>query len=117
MTVAFHNVNYLRPEKMLGFAAISQTPIRAVTPLTLLYSAVDVLHQVELRKLPVYISGRVVHLISSLTISGLRVKLTIDAASQRLRLLESLTASSSSDNVYGIQILGLALASTIEQPA
>lgn len=117
MTIAFHGVNYLRPEKMLDFATISQTPVRAVTPLALLYSTVSVLRQVELRKLPVYISGRVVYPISSLTMPGLRAKLIINATSQRLKFLESLIASSPSDNVHGMQILGLALTFTVEQPA
>ncbi|CAB5643998.1 MULTISPECIES: dTDP-glucose pyrophosphorylase [Klebsiella] len=117
MTIAFHGVNYLRPEKMLDFATISQTPVRAVTPLALLYSTVGVLRQVELRKLPVYISGRVVYPISSLTMPGLRAKLIINATLQRLKFLESLIASSPSDNVHGMQILGLALTFTVEQPA
>ena len=49
MTIAFQGVNYLRPEKMLDFATISPAPVRAVTPLALLYSTVGVLRQVELR--------------------------------------------------------------------
>ncbi|STV59622.1 dTDP-glucose pyrophosphorylase [Klebsiella pneumoniae subsp. pneumoniae] len=106
MTIAFQGVNYLRPEKMLDFATISPAPVRAVTPLALLYSTVGVLRQVELRKLPVYISGRVVYPISSLTMPGLRARLIINATSQRLKFLESLIASSASDNVHGMQILG-----------
>lgn len=102
---------------MLDFVTISQAPVRAVTPLALLYSTVGVLRQVELRKLPVYISGRVVYPISSLTMPGLRAKLIINATSQRLKFLESLIASSPSDNVHGMQILGLALTFTVEQPA
>ncbi|HCT9372685.1 TPA: dTDP-glucose pyrophosphorylase [Klebsiella quasipneumoniae] len=117
MTIAFQGVNYLRPEKMLDFVTISQAPVRAVTPLALLYSTVGVLRQVELRKLPVYISGRVVYPISSLTMPGLRAKLIINATSQRLKFLESLIASSPSDNIHGMQILGLALTFTVEQPA
>ncbi len=70
---------------MLDFVTISQAPVRAVTPLALLYSTVGVLRQVELRKLPVYISGRVVYPISSLTMPGLRAKLIINATSQRLK--------------------------------
>ncbi|WP_185935408.1 dTDP-glucose pyrophosphorylase, partial [Acinetobacter baumannii] len=85
MTIAFQGVNYLRPEKMLDFATISPAPVRAVTPLALLYSTVGVLRQVELRKLPVYISGRVVYPISSLTMPGLRARLIINATSQRLK--------------------------------
>ncbi|WP_324725790.1 dTDP-glucose pyrophosphorylase [Klebsiella pneumoniae] len=114
MTIAFQGVNYLRPEKMLDFATISPAPVRAVTPLALLYST---LRQVELRKLPVYISGRVVYPISSLTMPGLRARLIINATSQRLKFLESLIASSASDNVHGMQILGLALTFTVEQAA
>ena len=114
MTIAFQGVNYLRPEKMLDFATISPAPVRAVTPLALLYSTVGV---VELRKLPVYISGRVVYPISSLTMPGLRARLIINATSQRLKFLESLIASSASDNVHGMQILGLALTFTVEQAA
>ena len=127
MTIAFQGVNYLRPEKMLDFATISPAPVRAVTPLALLYSTVGVLRQVELRKLPVYISllrklpvyisGRVVYPISSLTMPGLRARLIINATSQRLKFLESLIASSASDNVHGMQILGLALTFTVEQAA
>ena len=86
-------------------------------PLALLYSTVGVLRQVELRKLPVYISGRVVYPISSLTMPGLRARLIINATSQRLKFLESLIASSASDNVHGMQILGLALTFTVEQAA
>lgn len=117
MTIAFQGVNYLRPEKMLDFATISPAPVRAVTPLALLFSTVGVLRQVELRKLPVYISGRVVYPISSLTMPGLRARLIINATSQRLKFLESLIASSASDNVHGMQILGLALTFTVEQAA
>ncbi|HBR7462758.1 TPA: dTDP-glucose pyrophosphorylase [Klebsiella pneumoniae] len=122
MTITFQGVNYLRPEKMLDFATISPAPVRAVTPravtpLALLYSTVGVLRQVELRKLPVYISGRVVYPISSLTMPGLRARLIINATSQRLKFLESLIASSASDNVHGMQILGLALTFTVEQAA
>ena len=70
---------------------------------------------VELRA--VYISGRVVYPISSLTMPGLRARLIINATSQRLKFLESLIASSASDNVHGMQILGLALTFTVEQAA
>ncbi|HHD1830851.1 MGMT family protein [Klebsiella pneumoniae] len=54
MTIAFQGVNYLRPEKMLDFATISPAPVRAVTPLALLYSTVGVLRQVGgvLKRLP-----------------------------------------------------------------
>lgn len=45
MTIAFQGVNYLRPEKMLDFATISPAPVRAVTPLALLYSTVGVLRR------------------------------------------------------------------------
>ncbi len=101
---------------MLDFATISPAPVRAVTPLALLYSTVGVLRRWSYA-LPVYISGRVVYPISSLTMPGLRARLIINATSQRLKFLESLIASSASDNVHGMQILGLALTFTVEQAA
>ena len=117
MTIAFQGVNYLRPEKMLDFVTISQAPVRQDIGGQQVPAQVGVLRQVELRKLPVYISGRVGYPISSLTMPGLRARLIINATSQRLKFLESLIASSASDNVHGMQILGLALTFTVEQPA
>ena len=101
----------------IGIAGFAGVKLLGRWGLALLYSTVGVLRQVELRKLPVYISGRVVYPISSLTMPGLRAKLIINATSQRLKFLESLIASSPSDNVHGMQILGLALTFTVEQAA
>lgn len=116
MTIAFQGVNYLRPEKCS--TSRPSVPRRcgrlrrwrcSIPP--------SACCAVELRKLPVYISGRVVYPISSLTMPGLRARLIINATSQRLKFLESLIASSASDNVHGMQILGLALTFTVEQAA
>ncbi len=77
-----------------------------------LYSTVGVL-RVELRNAGLSAVGGVP--ISSLTMPGLRARLIINATSQRLKFLESLIASSASDNVHGMQILGLALTFTVER--
>lgn len=72
VTVSFNGLNYLRPELLLDFVSISPSPLLAVTPVALLYSSVSVLQQVDLRKLPVEVCGRVVYPISSLKLPALR---------------------------------------------
>mgnify|MGYP003365345577 CR=1 FL=1 len=109
VTVSFNGLNYLRPEILLDFVSISHLPVRAVAPVSLLYSSVGVLQQVDLRKLPVAACGRVVYPISTLKLPALRAKLIINAQSRRLKFLEELVAISPDDNIHGMQILGLAL--------
>lgn len=113
VTVPFHGMNFLRPELLLDFVSVSPAPLLSVTPVALLFSTVGVLQHVELRKLPVEVKGRVVYPISSLKYPTLRGKLIINAQSQRLKFLESLIANSPHDNIYGMQILGLALEFTV----
>ncbi|EGT0667771.1 dTDP-glucose pyrophosphorylase [Citrobacter werkmanii] len=116
VTVSFNGLHYLRPELLLDFVSISSAPLLAVTPVALLYSSVGVLQQVELRKLPVEVVGRVVYPITSLKLPALRGKLIINAQSRRLKFLESLVAISPEDNIHGMQVLGLALEFTFAQP-
>ena len=111
-----YGLHYLHPELLLDFVSISSAPLLAVTPVALLYSSVGVLQQVDLRKLPVDVCGRVVYPISSLKLPALRGKLIINAQSRRLKFLESLVAISPEDNIHGMQILGLALEFTFAQP-
>lgn len=113
VTVTHKGLNFLRPEIALDFVSISSSPLVAVTPVALLYSTVGVLQQISLRKLPVNVSGRVVYPISSLKLPGLRAKLIVNAQTQRLKFLESLMATSPSENVHGMQVIGLALEFTV----
>lgn len=75
VTVPFRGLNFLRPELLLDFVTISQNPLLAVTPVALLYSSVGVLQHIELRKLPIEVSGRVVYPISTLKLPAMRAKL------------------------------------------
>jgi hypothetical protein len=82
----------------------------------MLYSTVGVLRRIDLRKLPIEVSGRIIYPISSQQLPSLRAKLIINAGSRRLKFLESLLAISPHDNVHGMQILGLAIDFTIVKP-
>jgi len=117
VTVPFHGLNFLRPELMLDFITISDAQLLAVTPVALLYSSVGVLQHVELRKLPIEVSGRVVYPISTLKLPAMRAKLIINAQSKRLKFLESLLSNTSNENIHGMQILGLALEFTVAKSA
>ena len=117
MTIAFQGVNYLRPEKNArlrdhqsragagGYAAGAALFHRrraapgGATQAAGLYQR----------------SGGVPYLV--VNHAGPARGLIINATSQRLKFLESLIASSASDNVHGMQILGLALTFTVEQAA
>ena len=116
-TITFKGLNFLRPEVLLDFITISNHQILAVTPVALLYSTVGVLQHIELRKLPIEVSGRVVYPISTLKLPALRAKLIINAQSKRLKFLESLLSNTPNENVHGMQILGLALEFTVVKPA
>ena len=115
VTVPFHGLNFLRPELMLDFITISDAQLLAVTPVALLYSSVGVLQHVELRKLPIEVSGRVVYPISTLKLPAMQAKLIINAQSKRLKFLESLLSNTPNENIHGMQILGLALEFTFAQ--
>lgn len=117
VTVPFHGLNFLRPELMLDFITISDAQLLAVTPVALLYSSVGVLQHVELRKLPIEVSGRVVYPISTLKLPAMRAKLIINAQSKRLKFLESLLSNTPHENIHGMQILGLALEFTVAKSA
>ncbi|WP_434659961.1 dTDP-glucose pyrophosphorylase [Klebsiella sp. MISC125] len=117
VTVPFHGLNFLRPELMLDFITISDAQLLAVTPVALLYSSVGVLQHVELRKLPIEVSGRVVYPISTLKLPAMRAKLIINAQSKRLKFLESLLSNTPNENIHGMQILGLALEFTVAKTA
>ncbi|WEJ89678.1 MAG: dTDP-glucose pyrophosphorylase [Klebsiella huaxiensis] len=117
VTVPFHGLNFLRPELMLDFITISDAQLLAVTPVALLYSSVGVLQHVELRKLPIEVSGRVVYPISTLKLPAMRAKLIINAQSKRLKFLESLLSNTPNENIHGMQILGLALEFTVAKSA
>lgn len=116
VTLSFQGLNFLRPELMLDFASVSSGTLLAVTPVAVLYSTVGVLRRIDLRKLPIEVSGRIIYPISSQQLPSLRAKLIINAGSRRLKFLESLLAISPHDNVHGMQILGLALDFTIVKP-
>ncbi|MBA7932386.1 dTDP-glucose pyrophosphorylase [Klebsiella sp. RHBSTW-00215] len=117
VTVPFHGLNFLRPELMLDFITISDAQLLAVTPVALLYSSVGVLQHVELRKLPIEVSGRLVYPISTLKLPAMRAKLIINAQSKRLKFLESLLSNTPNENIHGMQILGLALEFTVAKSA
>lgn len=102
---------------MLDFITISDAQLLAVTPVALLYSSVGVLQHVELRKLPIEVSGRVVYPISTLKLPAMRAKLIINAQSKRLKFLESLLSNTPNENIHGMQILGLALEFTVAKSA
>ena len=116
VTLSFQGLNFLRPELMLDFVSVSSGTLLAVTPVAVLYSTVGVLRRIDLRKLPIEVSGRIIYPISSQQLLSLRAKLIINAGSRRLKFLESLLAISPHDNVHGMQILGLALDFTIVKP-
>ena len=117
VTVPFRGLNFLRPELLLDFVTISQNPLLAVTPVALLYSSVGVLQHIELRKLPIEVSGRVVYPISTLKLPAMRAKLVINAQSKRLKFLETLLTNTPNENVHGMQVLGLALEFTVIKTA
>ena len=117
VTVPFRGLNFLRPELLLDFVTISQNPLLAVTPVALLYSSVGVLQRIELRKLPIEVSGRVVYPISTLKLPAMRAKLVINAQSKRLKFLETLLTNIPNENVHGMQVLGLALEFTVVKTA
>lgn len=117
VTVPFRGLNFLRPELLLDFVTISQNPLLAVTPVALLYSSVGVLQHIELRKLPIEVSGRVVYPISTLKLPAMRAKLVINAQSKRLKFLETLVTNIPNENVHGMQVLGLALEFTVVKTA
>ncbi|MDU1516562.1 MAG: dTDP-glucose pyrophosphorylase [Klebsiella michiganensis] len=117
VTVPFRGLNFLRPELLLDFVTISQNPLLAVTPVALLYSSVGVLQHIELRKLPIEVSGRVVYPISTLKLPAMRAKLVINAQSKRLKFLETLLTNIPNENVHGMQVLGLALEFTVVKTA
>ena len=117
VTVPFRGLNFLRPELLLDFVTISQNPLLAVTPVALPYSSVGVLQHIELRKLPIEVSGRVVYPISTLKLPAMRAKLVINAQSKRLKFLETLLTNTPNENVHGMQVLGLALEFTVVKTA
>ena len=117
VTVPFRGLNFLRPELLLDFVTISQNPLLAVTPVALLYSSVGVLQHIELRKLPIEVSGRVVYPISTLKLPAMRAKLVINAQSKRLKFLETLLTNIPNENVHGMQVLGQALEFTVVKTA
>ena len=117
VTVSFRGLNFLRPEVILDFVTISNNQLLAVTPVALLYSTVGVLQHIELRKLPIEVSGRVVYPISTLKLPAMRAKLVINAQSKRLKFLETLLTNTPNENVHGMQVLGLALEFTVIKTA
>ncbi|MBZ7672812.1 dTDP-glucose pyrophosphorylase [Klebsiella grimontii] len=117
VTIPFRGLNFLRPELLLDFVTISQNQLLAVTPVALLYSSVGVLQHIELRKLPIEVSGRVVYPISTLKLPAMRAKLVINAQSKRLKFLETLLTNTPDENVHGMQVLGLALEFTVVKTA
>ena len=117
VTVPVRGLNFLRPEVILDFVTISNNQLLAVTPVALLYSTVGVLQHIELRKLPIDVSGRVVYPISTLKLPAMRAKLVINAQSKRLKFLETLLSNSANENVHGMQVLGLALEFTVVKSA
>jgi hypothetical protein len=69
---------------MLDFVSVSSGTLLAVTPVAVLYSTVGVLRRIDLRKLPIEVSGRIIYPISSQQLP-LRAKLIINAGSRRLK--------------------------------
>ncbi len=117
VTLSFQGLNFLRLELMLDFGSVSSGPLLAVTTVAVLYSTVGVLRRIDLRKLTIEVSGRIIYPISSQQLPSLRAKLIINAHSRRLKFFESLIAVSPYDNLHGMQIPGLVLDFTIVKPA
>lgn len=117
VTLSFQGLHFLRPELVLDFVSVSSGTLLAITPVALLYSTVGVLQRLDLRKLPIEVSGRVIYPISSQQLPSLRAKLIINGQSRRLKFFESLVAMTPDDNVHGMQILGLSLEFTVAKPA
>jgi len=85
MTVPFRDLHYLRPERLLDFAAITTCTVTSVTPLSILYACAGVLQCIPLRGIPVDMKGRVVYPVSSQMLPALRGRLTMNAAEHTLR--------------------------------
>lgn len=116
-TVPYRGLNYLRPDILLDFISVTTQSILSVTPIAILYSTVGVLQCIELRKIPVDISGRTVYPMSSLENPWLYSKLIINEGTQKLRFQGTLVPQSD-ENTKSITLLGLALefAVSAEQP-
>lgn len=115
VTVPYKGSNFLRPEILLDFISVTDGKVLAVTPVAVLYSTIGVVQSVELRKIPVLVSGRVVYPISSQALPCLHSKLTINTTSQKLRFQGGLDALSDDHSLRDGVLIGLALEFVVEK--
>jgi hypothetical protein len=81
-----------------------------------LYSTVGVVRYVNLRRIPVAVSGRVIYPICSQALPDLRAKLIINTQARKLKFLESLVAMREQPAASSTKVIGLALEFTVQQP-
>lgn len=117
VTVPYKGANFLRPEILLDFSSVTEGEVVSITPLAVLYSTVGVLQSVELRKIPILVSGRVVYPISTQELPCLYSKLIINTTSQKLRYQGNLDALSDDNSLRDGVLIGVALDFTIENEA
>ncbi len=117
VTLHHKGLNYLRPELLLDFVTISEQPMLFVTPVAVLYSTVGVVRYVNLRRIPVAVSGRVIYPICSQVLPDLRAKLIINTQARKLKFLESLVAMREQPAASSTKVIGLALEFTVQQPS
>ena len=117
VTLHHKGLNYLRPELLLDFVTISEQPMLFVTPVAVLYSTVGVVRYVNLRRIPVAVSGRVIYPICTQALPDLRAKLIINTQARKLKFLESLVAMREQPAASSTKVIGLALEFTVQQPS
>ncbi|EHM48643.1 MAG: dTDP-glucose pyrophosphorylase [Yokenella regensburgei] len=117
VTIPHKGLNYLRPELLLDFVSISPQPVLFVTPVAVLYATLGVVRSVNLRRIPITVSGRVIYPICSQLLPDLRAKLIINTTARKLKFLESLVAMRVQPAASATQVIGLALEFTVQQPA
>ena len=115
VTLHHKGLNFLRPDLMLDFVSISERPMLFVTPIAVLYSTIGVVRHINLRRIPVAVSGRVIYPICSQALPDLRAKLNINTPARKLKFLESLVAMRDQPAASGTKVIGLALEFTVQQ--
>lgn len=108
VTFSRNGLIFLRGDAILHYGKLSNTPLKSITPVALLYSILGVIKKVELRKIPISISGRTIYPVNSLLIPDLHSQLVINDKVKKIHYQGKFFSPNGSHDSRCIKVLGIA---------
>ncbi|EFE09330.1 hypothetical protein [Citrobacter youngae] len=101
-------ITFLRKDILFDYSDIGGNNLNSILPGAILYAVTGVIKMVELRKIPVPVSGRTVYPVSSQLVPELHSRLVINEQSKKIRYQGDFFSPGYRPHPRGARLLGIA---------